>query len=303
MCYFRCVAVITRNILLASLLNIWCVAAHGQSVLQTATSLVVDPGTVLRIEGPLTVATTPGSSWVNNGEIHLGPEALLNEANGAPLSGTGTERITSPYTSPLSNEEPGGLRLVVTTVQPPQNVTLVRGHQPIMEPGGAVGTARWYQWSSDVNSGLDAQVRFGYDEGQLNGVAETDQVLHVLQSNTFWLAIPSSVDAGNDRVEAIGLDSIGTLTTFSGALTTGLADGAEQSQAMLFPTVADESVMVVLETARSLSLDLLDAQGRTLRSYMSLAPTRTMRLDVSALPAGLYLVRINGGRTLRFTRS
>lgn len=303
MYYFRCVAAITRNILLASLLNVWCVAAHGQSVLQTATSLVVDPGTVLRIEGPLTVATTPGSSWVNNGEIHLGPEALLNEANGAPLSGTGTERITSPYTSPLSNEEPGGLRLVVTTVQPPQNVTLVRGHQPIMEPGGAVGTARWYQWYSDVNSGLDAQVRFGYDEGQLNGVAETDQVLHVLQSNTFWLAIPSSVDAGNDRVEAIGLDSIGTLTTFSGALTTGLADGAEQSQAMLFPTVADESVMVVLETARSLSLDLLDAQGRTLRSYMSLAPTRTMRLDVSALPAGLYLVRINGGRTLRFTRS
>mgnify|MGYP002149424644 CR=1 FL=1 len=128
-------------------------------------------------------------------------------------------------------------------------------------------------------------------------------MLHVLQSNTFWLAIPSSVDAGNDRVEAIGLDSIGTLTTFSGALTTGLADGSNPTQAMLFPTVADESVMVVLETARSLSVELLDAEGRTLRSYGSPAPSRTLRLDVSMLPAGIYLVRINGDHTLRFIRS
>lgn len=303
MYYFRHVPVNTRNILLASVLNLAFCAAQGQIVLQSGTTLVVDAGTVLRIEGQGTVATTPGSTWVNNGEVQLGPQALLNEANGAPISGTGTERYTATYTDPLSNTEPGGLRLVVSTVQAPQGVTLVRGHQPITEPGGAVGTARWYQWASDVNTGLDAEVRFGYDESQLNSVVETDQVLHVLQANTFWLAIPSSVDAPNDRVDAINLDSIGTLTTFSGALTTGLADGSNPLQAMLFPTVTDESVIVVVGKSSLLSVELLDVQGRGLRSYTSPAPSRTMRIDVSGLSAGVYLVRVNGGRALRFIRS
>ena len=303
MCYFRNVPVNTRIFLLASLLNLGHCAAHGQSVLQSGTTMVVDPGTVLRIEGPLTVATTPGSTWQNNGAVRLGPQALLNEANGAPLSGTGTEHFTSTYSGPLSNEEPGGLRLVVSTVQGPQVITLVRGHQPITEPGGAVSTGRWFQWASDVNTGLAAEVRFGYDESQLNSVVETDQVLHVLQANSFWLAIPSSVDAPNDRVEAVNLDSIGTLRTFSGSLTTGLPDGLNPAQPLLYPTVSDADITVVASTVASLTVELLDAQGRVLRTYTSPAPTRTLQLDVRTLPAGLYLVRINGARTLRFIRS
>ncbi|MBL8000643.1 MAG: hypothetical protein JNL05_01670 [Flavobacteriales bacterium] len=279
------------------------VLAVAQSVVQPGTTLTIASGTTLTLPDGAELATSAGSTVVNDGVLLLAPQATLDEAPGAPFTGLGRERITRTYASGLNNTEPGGLRLVVNTSQAPGTVVLERGHVPVLEPGGASSIARWYDWSSTVNSGLDASVAFGYDPVQLNGITEIDQVLHVLQANSFWQAIPSGVDVGNKQVTAVGLDSLGTLTTFSGALTTAIADGHPTDTPYLFPTISASEVQVSMPAGmRAERWALVDGTGRLIAARILQRGERWYTLDASALAAGTYILLLNERPAGRFIR-
>jgi len=268
------------------------------------TTLEVMGGTTVRVLSPVEWQVQAGATVLNDGTIELAPAATLNEAAGSPINGAGTERIQRTYNAPLVNEDPGGLGLQVSTIASPGTITLERGHAAVMEPGGQEGTGRWFRWTADVNTGLDATVAFAYDPVQLNGVAEADQVLHVLQANSYWLAIPSSVNTSLDRVEASGLDSLGFLTTFAGALTTGIAERVRAEGAILVPTLADVTVqLIALPTDRERTVQVYDASGKRVLDLRLPAGARRISLDVTGLAPGIYAVHFNSDRELRFVRS
>jgi len=268
------------------------------------TTMEVMGGTTVRLLSPVQWQVQAGSTVLNDGMIELAPAATISEAVGSPIEGAGTERIQRTYGTALVNEQPGGLGLQVSTVVAPGTITLERGHAPILEPGGQEGIGRWFRWSADVNTGLDATAAFAYDPVQLNGVAEADQVLHVLQANSYWLAIPSSVNTSLDRVEASGLDSLGFLTTFAGALTTGIAERVRAEGAVLVPTLADVAVqLIALPADRERALEVYDASGKRVLDLRLPAGARRITMDVSALAPGIYAVRLHGDRELRFVRA
>jgi hypothetical protein len=284
-----------------------CIASIGEAqtmALLPGTTLEVMNGTTVRLLSPVQWQFQSGSTCLNDGLIELSPSATVQEAVGAPIGGLGTERIQRTYAAPLSGTEPGGLGLTVSTVGAPGAVTLERGHAPILEPGGAESTGRWFHWSADVNTGLDATVAFAYDPTQLNGVSETDQVLHVLQANSFWQAIPSSVNTGANEVDAIGLDSLGFLTTFTGALTTSIAERVRDEGAFLAPTLTETTTLLItISTDLDRPVEVFDATGKRVLGLVLPAGAPRISITVADLAPGVYTVHLGGSRSLRFIRS
>lgn len=290
---------------LSALALFWslCPVTDAQSVVEGGTNLTIGAGTTMTLLNGSVLATSPGAVVVNNGLLVLSPTALLDEASGAPIDGTGTERITLTYSSALNNAEPGGLGLVVTTALSPGTVVLERGHVPVVEPGGASSIGRWYDWSSTVNAGLDASIAFGYDPVQLNGINETDQVLHVRQASSLWQAIPSGVDQVDRQVNAVSLDSLGTFTTFSGALATTLPPVQATTAPVLYPTVSDNEVQVVLPgDLAPKAWSLTDGSGRLTALVPTMRTAGWYTFDASRLAPGTYHVLINGRSAGRFIR-
>lgn len=294
-----------RSGLLPTLVLLGIATCHAQTMaLLPGTTLEVMNGTTVRLLSPVQWQFQSGSTCLNDGLIELSPNATLQEAVGAPIAGSGTERIQRSYAAPLSGSGPGGLGLTVTTVVSPGVVTLERGHTPIAEPGGAESTARWFRWSADVNTGLDATVAFAYDPAQLNGVNEADQVLHVLQANTFWQAIPSSVNTGANEVFATGLDSLGFLTTFTGSLTTGIAERVRDDGALLLPTLTETTtVLITTSMDRDRPVEIFDGTGKRVLDLLLPAGSPRIGIAVAGLAPGMYTVRLDGSRILRFIRS
>lgn len=278
-------------------------SVRSQSIVAAGTTVEVVAGTTVTVRDGGTFATAPGATLLNNGVFLIEPLARLDEAPGAPFQGSGTERFERSYSTALNNEEPGGLRLVVSTVLPTGATALERGHLPITEPGGATSIARWYDWTSAVNTGLNASIAFGSDPVQLNGINETDQVLHVRQASSLWQAVPSGVDPVGHRITATGLDSLGTLTAFSGALTTAVTSGSPADAPFLFPTVSSTDVQVIvpegLTTAR---WTLVDGLGRVVPVSAQRKGDRWSTLEVAHLAPGSYHLLINGRSAGRFIR-
>ncbi len=272
--------------------------------LQPGTTLTVAAGTLLRIDGPITWELATGSTCVNDGNIELTPSAVIQEADGAPIMGQGLEHIAVTYANALANSDPGGLGLLVSTAVAPDVVDLWRGHVPMSEAGGAQSVARWYDWSSSVNAGLNAAIAFRYDPVLLNGIAEADQVLHVYAGGSVWSPLPSAVNTAARTVSASGLDSLGTFTTFDGALPTGIARPADRPGAVLMPTVSDTEVrLIAAPTDRSRVVDVFDATGRIVWRSVLPANGGTLTIPVSGLGTGLHLVHVQGLAALRFLRS
>lgn len=267
------------------------------------TALTVLPGTTVLVNGALGFGVGPNATCLNHGTIELSPDAYVQEAFGSPITGDGMERITRSFPTPLAAVNVGGLGLVVTTGIAPGTVTVQRGHLPRNGQGGNTSVARWYDWDAATNTGLGAAVGFGYDAVLLNGVAETDQVLHVQQGPTDWVALPSAVNTVDRVVEATGLDSIGTLTTFAGALSTGLSAQVREQGAMLVPTLADEEVrLLTTATGTDRTVRVFDVAGRPAWNGVLAADMMTLRIPVLGFASGCYTVQLDEGPALRFVR-
>lgn len=277
--------------------------ASAQMVTAPGTTLAVDAGTSLRVEAPLTWSIADGAIVVNNGTIVLGPEADLQEALGAPITGSGTERTTRTLTGPLNAESPGGLGLAITTDVSLGNTTVVRGHLSRTDTSDAVSIARWYRVLPTANSGLNAMLGFGYDATELNGITELEQVVHIATSgDTVWSPVSSAVLPVASTVSAGPVDSLGHFTTFEGEVpmevTTAHAAGALP---YLVPTVATDRVFLHLpEGMRITRTEVIAMDGRTLQRTTGdlRAQTGGIPIAIDRLPPGRYLLRLDGRTTL-----
>src|SRR5688572_21058994 len=83
----------------------------AQSMTLTGGTLTVEAGTQVELLGPLEWSIAPGAQVVNDGTIELGTEAILLEADGAPITGAGTEHAQRTVPAGGGVVEPGGLGL------------------------------------------------------------------------------------------------------------------------------------------------------------------------------------------------
>lgn len=285
------------------------VAATGtaQGLTQPGTTMVIDEGTSLRWDAPASWSIQAGASVENNGVIVFGPEATLDEAAGAPITGAGTERTTRTYATPLAAMDPAGLGLRITTDAALGTTSIERGHTAWTDISGAVSIERWVRAAPANNSGLGATIAFRYDPTELNGVNEPDQVVHIATSgNTTWTSLLGPVDLDTRTVTASGLDSLGLFTTFEGALTTDMAARNDPStRAFLAPNIATDRI--VLYPADGASIDrweIVDLNGRRhLRSDRPIpASSGGTAIAIHGLAAGQYFLRLDDGTTLPFVR-
>lgn len=277
--------------------------ASAQMATASGTTLAIDAGTSLRVEAPLTWSIADGATVVNNGTIVLGPEAGLQEAPGAPITGSGTERTTRTLAGPLDAEAPGGLGLAITTDAALGITTLVRGHLSRTDTSDAVSIARWYRVLPTTNSGLNAMLGFGYDATELNGITELEQVVHIATSgDTVWSPLNSSVLSVASTVNAGPVDSLGHFTTFEGEVPMDvIAAYAAGALPYLVPTVATDRIFLHLpEGMRVSQVELIAMDGRTLqRTTGDLhAQAGGIPIAIDRLPPGRYLLRLDGRTTL-----
>ena len=167
--------------------------AAAQFSVEPGTTLLVDPGTSLRLESSGAFAIPTGSTVINNGEVVLGPGTDLQEAAGAAISGTGVERTTRDLGA-VTQADIGGLGAKLTTTASLGLTQITRGHMPFTDYSGSTSIARWVQVDPANNTGLNAGLEFRYDLNELNAVPQSDQVVHIRHQPDVWWALPGAVN-------------------------------------------------------------------------------------------------------------
>jgi hypothetical protein len=262
-------------------------------IVPDGTALLVEPGTSLRVEAPVTWTLAAGSLVVNDGEITLGPEAQLDEAPSAAITGFGTERTTRDLSAPVTAEDPGGLGGIITSTIPLGNTLVVRGHVPYTDYSGHTSIGRWIDFTPSNNSGLAASMAFRYDPIELNGMVETDQRLHVRATSDIWWFLPSNVNTSDRTVTTTGLDSLGLFTTFNEDLPNGIGTLASGTHFVLFGAPGEPMFLNIPANERAEHIALYTSSGALSRSFTPRWTSGVQAIPTFDLAAGLYRLCVN----------
>ena len=287
----------------AKLLSIglfWLGSAFGQMVVPAGTNLTVDENTSLRIDAPLTWTLEAGSGFANNGGIVLGPDANLDEALSAAITGTGTERTMRDLSSPLVNENPGGLGGIISTNASLGNTSIVRGHVPFTDYSGHTSLARWIDFTPANNTGLNAALTFRDDPAELNGLVEAEQRLHIRASQNVWWFFASAVNTGAHTVTSSGLDSLGTFTTFDVDLPNSVTEQDAGSSFALLGAPGEALFLRVPAGMKAETLDIFAVNGSCVATIAPHWNAGTHALPGLVLCSGVYQLRVNGEKTIPF---
>ncbi len=282
----------------------FCSVCVAQSVLHAGTTLSVDSGTTLSVP-EIALYIEPAAVLVNDGRIDLAPLAILDEPPGWPVRGAGTEHILHGYGGLTVNAEPGGLGFTFTTAIAAGWVDLVRGHTSFTDTMGRVSLLRWYQASASVPD-LDAIVRCTYDTTELNGIPEGNLQLFLRQGgDSLWHPLPSGLNMVQKEATVDLQDSLGTYAFFDGTIATVVHEEPFVSSTTLevFPSPATSFLEVRSTVAPLRWVEIVDASGKVIARVALGFATSAMRIDVHALRPGLYSLRTDDGRSIRFIRS
>jgi hypothetical protein len=100
------------------------------------------------------------------------------------------------------------------------------------------------------------------------------------------------------------MDSLGLLTTFIGALTTGIAERVRDEGALLVPTVTETTTLLITAaTDRDRPVEICDGTGKRVLGLLLPAGSPQLNIAVAGLAPGVYTVRLDGSRILRFIRT
>lgn len=269
-------------------------------------SMTILPGTTVVIQGPIVYTLAPGASLENNGSMDLGTEARLEEPVGGPITGIGTERCELPLSNGVTDQQPGGLGLTVSIPANSGTLTLTRGHMPRSAGGPVQSIARWYGLTAPTLDDVPFSVSLRLDATELNGLSPDVLSIHISASLAGpWADIPTV----NDAVAlTLATSLVGTstyLTAFDPDQTTALAGIAPSGPFRIWPTAAHEVIYVqALAPVDLTRIEVLDASGRTISVVENGAFAEApFTVNVSTLPSGCYLLRINAMYVQRFVKS
>jgi hypothetical protein len=171
--------------------------------LNNPTGMILDRN--LNVNGPLEIKN--GDLDLNGNTITLGSNAELYEALGNTVVGTSGKLTVTKDIGVPSGVNTGGLGAVLTSSVNLGNTTIERTHAPGTGQGNQ-GIKRVFHIIPTNNSGLNATLRFYYDESELNNIPENE--LKYFKSptgvNNSWFSMGGNVNTAENYVEVSGLN-------------------------------------------------------------------------------------------------
>jgi hypothetical protein len=163
---------------------------------------------------------TMGGGYIDlaNSMMELMPSAVIqNETENSRITafGTGEIFITLPVSNP-SNFNPANIGVALTSTQNLGLTTFRRGHQPQSNGIGSESIMRYYKITPANNTGLNANLRFFYFDGELNSAAESSLRLFAKGLNGNWSMLGTdAADVGLNFVQKNGLATVNTFSLFN----------------------------------------------------------------------------------------
>ncbi len=293
-------------ILLFASLTTLAVRAQEANMLLDNGSMTVLSGTTVVLQGPVMWTLTLGAALENNGTVDLGSEARLLEPQGGPVTGSGTERSEIPLANGATDLEPGGLGLSLSIPANLGSLVLTRGHLPRSAGGQVESIARWYALEAASLESVPYSLSFRYDVTELNGLAPDVLSLHSSPSlGGPWADMPTDNDVAGSTLTA-GLVGAGIyITAFDPDQTTAISRITPVGPFRVWPTAASDVVHVqALMPMGPVRIEVLDASGKIVSAVQNASfAGGPLNVDVSALPTGCYLLRINTAHVQRFVKT
>lgn len=281
----------------------WPHAQSAQVMIFDNGTLTVDQGTTVRFTSPATWVLGPSSTVVNNGLIDLGAEAVLDEPDGRPITGSGFERSAPPAGLAQGADGIGGLGLTLAQVPPLPAVIVTRGHLPRQHAEYGPGINRWY-----AVEGLDqitppVTLAMNYDQTELNGLAEPLLELHAAETDMGpWAEAASTHDEATNTFT--GVLPPGTyFTAFAVDPQRTPTETPNSAALQVWPSLTDGPLTVMIPPGELIrALWVFDGNGRMVWAGQFVESTGAISLDVQGLAPGTYLMRTDSGSTARFVR-
>jgi hypothetical protein len=172
----------------------------------------------LSVSGDLTLTT--GNLKLNAGNIiFTGSGQIMGETNTKRIYGTSGELLTTLALNAPTNVNPANLGANITSTANLGSTTIKRGHSIYTVAGNSI--ARYYDINPTTNTGLDATLKFYYQDGELNGSTEAD--LRLWRSSDTGI---SWTDRGKDAINTtdnfITLSQIDAFSRWTAAATNAL---------------------------------------------------------------------------------
>ena len=132
---------------------------------------------------------------------------------------------------------------------------------------------------------------FSYLESELNGVAETDLVLEVLDANDEWINLEPTRDAQNNTLSYDFTDLAGfsKITASDAASTLTIKTETLNDFVRVYPNPTTEKLFIVSKTPQKATL--FNTVGQKL-----LETNAATELDVIDLPSGVYLLNLQNSQ-------
>ena len=263
----------------------------------------------LTVNGSLEIKN--GDLDLNGNTITLGSNAELYETLSNTVVGTaGKLTITKDIGVP-SAVNAGGFGAVITSAVNFGNTTIERTHVPGTGQGNQ-GIKRVFNLIPTNNSGLNATLRFYYDESELNGIPENELVFFksLDGTNNSWFSMGGIVNAAENYVEVSGLSDF-SYWTLAGKNTplpveeNKNLDFPEQFALMQnFPNPFNPSTKIKYEVPfRSKTVikvyDIIGNELVTLVNEQKDAGKYQIEFDGSQLSSGVYFYQISGEKFLQ----
>ncbi|MGA9117046.1 MAG: hypothetical protein WB626_09750 [Bacteroidota bacterium] len=181
---------------------------NALTVLNPAGVLLSDS---IQVNGTLTL--TAGDLGLNGKRIVLGPTGLLSETPGNTVEGSsGIITTTRTLNAPSGAAEIAGLGISIQSAANLGITTVSRGHS-LQTVAGTNALLRWFDISPANNTGLNATLKFRYDESELYGMSEaTLQLQKSADGGASWTAMGGTVNAAANTIEIPGQDGLSRWT-------------------------------------------------------------------------------------------
>ncbi len=245
-----------------------------------------------------------GSLDLNNNIITLGSNALLSETPGHTVQGMQGKIVITKDAGTPSGLNVGGLGAVLTSSSNLGSTTVERTHAPGTGQGNQ-GIKRMYHIMPSNNSGLNATLRFYYDESELNGIPEGELTFFksLDGTNNSWAPKGGSINTTENYAEVSGLDdfSFWTLAGINTSLPVEETVETEipQQFALLqnYPNPFNPATTIVYDVPVQSRIvikvfDIIGNETAVLIDEVKNAGRYHITFDGSRLPSGIYFYRI-----------
>ncbi len=256
-------------------------------------------GTDYTINNSLSILS--GSLDLNGHTITLGSDAVLSETPGNTVKGVTGKIVTTRNIGAPNALNIGGMGLMLTSGVDMGNTTVERYHSPRTGHNNE-GIAKYYNIQTANNSGLNATLRFYYNESELNGTDENN--LRLVKSpdgtNESWTMIGGSANPSENYVEQSGINELSywTLTDAANSITNvteeedaGIPDRFSLEQN--YPNPFNPSTVIKFQIPENshISIKVYDVLGKEAAILVNeelKAGFYSVTFDASGLSSGIY---------------